>query len=72
MGIFSDILSAMSSSSGNSSDLRVGDTVEVIPYGCDGQIINIVGDEYYVDLDDDEEDEEDTVEVFKREDLRKI
>lgn len=70
MGLFLDILSAMGSSSSNDSELKIGDTVHIISYGCDGQIIDIVGDDYYVDLDDDEENN-DTVEIFRREDLRK-
>ena len=70
MGIFLDILSALSSSGSSSSDLHAGDIVYVIPYGCYGEILEIVGDEYHVELDDDD-DECDPVEILKRTDLRK-
>ena len=72
MGILGDILSAMSSSSSGNDELKVGDWVHIIDYGCDGQIIDIVGDQYYVDVDDDDAEGDDTVEVFERNSLRKV
>lgn len=62
----------MSSSSSSDGDLKIGDWVHIIDYGCNGQIIDIVGNQYYVDVDDDDAEDDDTVEVFDRKRLRKM
>ncbi len=48
-------------------DLKVGDWVEIIEYGQEGEIIEIQGDSYFVEIDDTGQ-----VEDFKANELRKI
>ena len=67
MGLL-DILLGSSSSNG---ELKVGDFVEVLTYGGEeGEIIEIHGNDYYVEI----EDENGHIEVdsFKASELRKI
>jgi len=54
-----------------SKDFEVGDWVYIKSYGCYGTIIDIVGDNVYVDVDDDDAEDDDTVEVFEKSDLSK-
>ena len=52
----------------NSQNLKVGDWVEILTIGEEGEIIEIHGDEYYVEIDN----ERGTVDYFKSKELRKI
>ena len=52
----------------DSGDLRVGDWVEILTYGEEGEIIEIHGSEYYEEIDDGSG----RVDTFKGHELRKI
>lgn len=52
----------------NNQQLKVGDWVEVITYGEQGQIVEIHGDEYWVEI----ENSKKTVDRFKANELKKI
>ena len=68
---FIEFLLSLTKSNSKSNDLKVGDWVHIISYGCDGQIIGIVGDKYEVDVDE-HDDGSGTVDVFERRDLEKM
>ena len=49
----------------NSDDFKIGDWVYVKTLGCGGTIINIIGNDIYVDLGDDDD------EIFNKSELKK-
>ena len=67
MGLL-DFLLGMAASGSNDEDLKVGDWVLVASIGEEGEIIEIHGNDYIVEIDDEEND----VDVFRRDELRKI
>ena len=67
MGLL-DFLLGMSVSGNNDEDLKVGDWVLITSIGEEGEIIEIHGNDYIVEIDDEEND----VDVFRRDELRKI
>lgn len=62
------LLDSLFGFSSSGQDLKVGDFVEIIPIGEEGEIIEIHGDEYYVEIDNGRG----TVDYFKANELRKI
>ena len=62
------ILDMLLGSDINNKELKVGDFVEIIPIGEEGEIIEIHGDEYYVEIDNGRG----TVDYYKVNELRKI
>ena len=63
MGLLSVLLG-----NNNNQQLKVGDWVEVITYGEQGQIVEIHGDEYWVEIDNSKK----IVDRFKANELKKI
>lgn len=62
------LLDLLLDSESNNQQFKVGDWVEIITIGEEGEIIEIHGDEYYVEIDNDRG----TVDYFKANELRKI
>ena len=58
-------------SSNKSDDFKIGDWVYVKTLGCSGHIIDILGDDIYVDLGDENDDDENGDGIFRRDELRK-
>lgn len=52
----------------NNQQLKIGDWVEVLTYGEQGQIVEIHGDEYWVEIDNSKK----IVDRFKANELKKI
>ena len=52
-------------SSNNNDDLKVGDWVNVLTLGCGGTIVNIIGDDIYVDIGEHDD------QIFRRSELKK-
>ena len=67
MGLL-DFLLGMSVSGNNDEDLKVGDWVLITSIGEEGEIIEIHGNDYIVEIDDEESD----IDTFRRDELRKI
>ena len=67
MGLL-DFLLNLGENGSISGDLKVGDWVEIVTYGEEGEIVEIHGDDYYVEIDEPGND----IDIFKREELRKI
>ena len=62
------ILDMLLGSDSNKQELKVGDWVEILTIGEEGEIIEIHGDEYYVEIDNGRG----TVDYFKANELKKI
>ena len=67
MGLLSLLLN-LSAGESSKSDLKVGDWVEIVTYGEEGEIVEIHGDDYYVEIDEPGND----IDIFKKDELRKI
>lgn len=65
MGLLLDLLLGSSSGGGN---LKIGDWVEILVTGQEGEIIDIHGSDYYVEIDETGGD----VDCFKAHELKKI
>ena len=59
---------AASGNNDDDEDLKVGDWVLITSIGEEGEIIEIHGNDYIVEIDDEESD----VDTFRRDELRKI
>ena len=64
MGLLESLLGFNSSG----QDLKVGDWVEILTIGEEGEIIEIHGDEYYVEIDNGRG----TVDFYKASELKKF
>ncbi len=62
------ILDLFLENNSNNEELKVGDWVEIISHGEEGEIIEIYQNEYLVEIDN----KKGQVESFKARDLRKI
>lgn len=67
MGLL-DFLLNLGENGNTSEDLKVGDWVEIVSYGEEGEIVEIHGDDYYVEIDERGND----IDIFKKDELRKI
>ena len=62
------LLDLLLGDSSSGQDLKVGDWVEILTIGEEGEIIEIHGDEYYVEIDNGRG----TVDYYKAHELKKI
>ena len=62
------LLDSLFGFSSSGQDLKVGDWVEILTIGEEGEIIEIHGDEYYVEIDNGRG----TVDYYKANELKKI
>ena len=62
------LLDLLSGNSSGGQNLKVGDWVEILTIGEEGKIIEIHGDDYYVEIDNGRG----TVDYYKANELRKI